>query len=363
MTHAGWLQPGLLAPLPTRLGCRVDGTRYGMGHVGRQAQVVRSDEIGIGHQEGALNHILEFTYVTRPGMLAHPGQRGVRQPCARAPCWRGVAFEKMPCEHINIAHPGSQRRNFERENANPKVQVFAKPAFAHRLFETAVGGGDQTKVERNFLMRPDAFHDAFLQDPQQFGLQFGRHLADLVQKQRAPVREFELPCLALLGAGKGTALIAKEGGFEQVFGDRGTVDRNKGPARALRVRMDITGEHFFARARLTAQQHREFAGSHAPQARQHLQKNRVLAHGTRGGGVGAVALDDFDQGLGLKGFEQELAGPALNGIYGSGHVGICGHQDEGHVGHLPAHGAQQSNAIKLRHPHVADDDRWRFGVQ
>ena len=122
--------------------------------------------IGIGHQQGALNHILEFTHVTRPGMLAHPGQRGVRQPCTRAPGGRGVAFEKMPCEYVNVVHPSAQWRNLERENANPEVQVFAKPAFAHRLFKTAVGGGDQTKIERNFLMRPDAFHDALLQDAQ-----------------------------------------------------------------------------------------------------------------------------------------------------------------------------------------------------
>jgi len=105
------------------------------------------------------------------------------------------------------------------------------------------------------------------------------------------------------------------------------------------VRVDISGEHFFAGARLTAQQHREFAGGHAPQAGQHLQKSRVFAHGARGGGVSAVALDDFDQGLGLKGFEQELAGSALDRIHGGGHVCIRGHQDKGHIGHLPAHGA------------------------
>ena len=76
-----------------------------------------------------------------------------------------------------------------------------------------------------------------------------------------------------------------------------------------------------------------------------------------------MAFDDFDQRFGLERFEQELAGAAFYGVYGGSHIGIGGHQNEGHVGHLPAHGAQQPDAVEFRHSHVANDDGGCFGIE
>jgi hypothetical protein len=55
--------------------------------------------------------------------------------------------------------------------------------------------------------------------------------------------------------------------------------------------------------------------------------------------TGAVTFDDFDERFGLKRFEQELAGAAFDGIHRGGDVGVGGHQDKGHVGHLTPHRA------------------------
>ena len=60
------------------------------------------------------------------------------------------------------------------------------------------------------------------------GLRRQAHLADLVEKQRAAARLFELSGLAVgHGAGERAALVAEELGLERLLGKRGAVKRDK----------------------------------------------------------------------------------------------------------------------------------------
>ena len=70
---------------------------------------------------------------------------------------------------------------------------------------------------------------AILQDVQQLGLQRGRHLADLVQEDRAVVGELELAWLCLQGAAEGAALEPEHLRLEQVARQGGAVDLDKCP--------------------------------------------------------------------------------------------------------------------------------------
>ena len=185
----------------------------------------------------------------------------------------------MPTQDVDVIDPGAQRRDLQREYANSEVQVFAKTSVPDRLFKSPVGSGDESKIKRDFLVRADPFDNALLQNPEQFGLQFGRHFANFVQKQRTSVGELKLAGLAFLGASKGAAFVAKQGGFEEVFGDRSAIDCNEWSASALGVRVDVAGKNFFAGAGFATQQHREFAGGNTSQAREHLQKGGVFADG------------------------------------------------------------------------------------
>ena len=56
---------------------------------------------------------------------------------------------------------------------------------------------------------------ALLQRAQQLGLQLERQLADLVEEQRAAVRELEAARAALQRAGEGAALVAEELALDQ----------------------------------------------------------------------------------------------------------------------------------------------------
>ncbi len=69
----------------------------------------------------------------------------------------------------------------------------------------------------------DAADLALLQHAQQLALHAGRHLADLVEEQRAAVGDLEQAARVVLGAGEGAARVAEQRRFEQRLRDRGAV--------------------------------------------------------------------------------------------------------------------------------------------
>src|SRR5256885_15602434 len=81
-----------------------------------------------------------------------------------------------------------------------------------------------------------SLHDA-LPISQKPRLQLRRHVADLVEKERAAFGLLEAPAPLLLRAGERTALMAEELRFQQVLGHRRGIDGDKrlGRARAMTV--------------------------------------------------------------------------------------------------------------------------------
>jgi hypothetical protein len=72
---------------------------------------------------------------------------------------------------------------------------------------------------------------AVLDDPEQFGLKFHRHLADLVEEQGAFVGKFETAQLPVMGAGERALLPPEKLAFNEVRGERRAVDRYNGISR------------------------------------------------------------------------------------------------------------------------------------
>ena len=64
-------------------------------------------------------------------------------------------------------------------------QVFAEQALLDALVQVLVGGGDDAHVGLDRLVAADAVEVAVRQHAQQARLQFGGHVADLVEEQRA----------------------------------------------------------------------------------------------------------------------------------------------------------------------------------
>ena len=193
------------------------------------------DEDGAGGAEQRLfQDALQLADVARPGVGAQPRQR-LRSDLAHLAAQLAVeAAQVLLDQHGQIVAPFAQRRQSDREDAEPVEQVGTELALAGPAFQVAVGGRDQPHVGPDRFAAADALEGLVLQHAQQLGLHRQRHVADLVEEQRAAAALLELADPAAVGAGEGALLVAEQLAFQQVLGDGGAVDGVKRrPAPAL----------------------------------------------------------------------------------------------------------------------------------
>src|SRR4029079_18198907 len=97
--------------------------------------------------------------------------------------------------------------------------------------------------------RADRADLAIRERAQQLGLEVGRQLADLVEKQRAAVGGDEQPIRGARGAGERARDVTEQLALRQLGRDRGTVDRDE-RATAARAAVDLLGDELLADAGL-----------------------------------------------------------------------------------------------------------------
>ena len=84
----------------------------------------------------------------------------------------------------------------------------------------------------------------------------GRQLADLVQKQRAPLGGLPKPHLPFrAGSREGAFLIAEQLRFQQIFRNSGAVDFYHREAFAVTVLVDNSGNDLLAHSRFPVNHH------------------------------------------------------------------------------------------------------------
>ncbi len=106
-----------------------------------------------------------------------------------------------------------QRRNHYLEYAQPIVKFFAQ-----MRFELLTGRGEYASVYRDFVLTAKPPHSQVFENAQQLWLRRLGHLADLVEKQRAPVSLFKATGGALHGACERAFLVAEQLALNQGLG-------------------------------------------------------------------------------------------------------------------------------------------------
>ncbi|MNT37476.1 hypothetical protein D3C72_1736150 [compost metagenome] len=154
--------------------------------------------------------MLELAHVARPAVRQHGGLRRRREPQVARAQPVLVLLEEAAREHQHVAPPLAQRRDHERIDRQPVVQVGAKAPLRNRRGQVAVGGRDHAHVDLAHAIAAGALHLAALQHAQQLGLHAQRQLPDLVEKERAAIGDLELAVAVLHGAGERAALVAEE---------------------------------------------------------------------------------------------------------------------------------------------------------
>ena len=121
----------------------------------------------------------------------------------------------------------------QRHDVEAEEQILAEQALLDQQAQILVGGGDDAHVALDRRAAADRGVFALLQHAQQPRLRLHRHVADLVEEQRAAFGLLEAAGAARVGAGEGALLVAEQFGFDQVARDRRHVDGDEGPARRL----------------------------------------------------------------------------------------------------------------------------------
>jgi len=106
-------------------------------------------------------------------------------------------------------------------------QVLTEHAIFDALFQVLVGGCNDTHIGLHRAVPTNAVEVPVAEHPQQAGLQFKWHIANLIQKKRAAIGLLKTASSHGLGTGEGAALVAEEFTLEQVFGDGRRVDGDK----------------------------------------------------------------------------------------------------------------------------------------
>src|SRR6267378_5638518 len=144
-----------------------------------------------GDDYGALDHILQFSYVPRP-MISAQGIHCCRwnrlNHSVHAP---GKLLREVPHQERNIPLAFPQGRNMDRENIQAKEEIGSELLLGYHRFEIAVRRGNQTRIGPKRARTSQSLELSLLQHAEQLGLQFERNFAYFVQENRAAIGHFE----------------------------------------------------------------------------------------------------------------------------------------------------------------------------
>ena len=118
----------------------------------------------------------------------------------------------------NVFAALAQRRDLDVENIQAVVKIRAKFPLLDQLLQVLVGRRDDAEIDLDGLIAAHAHNLALLQNTQQVGLRLQADVADLVEKNRAALGDFELALLAILRAGERAFLMPEEFALQQRLG-------------------------------------------------------------------------------------------------------------------------------------------------
>ena len=168
----------------------------------------------------------------------------------------------MAGEGADILAVRHQRAQAELQRAEAMTQRAVEGGA--RVVDRRVGGGDDPE---GHLADLAAYHLdlALLQRPQELRLQRRRGIADLVEKQRAAGRAFEVAALVPLGTGKGAPAGPEQLRRGELRRDRRHVDTDQRAGAAPAGPVEGAGHQLLAGARGAAEKHVAIARRDAQQ--------------------------------------------------------------------------------------------------
>src|ERR1019366_10232283 len=164
-------------------------------------------------------------------------------------------IQEVLCEQRNVCAPLTKGRNYYMENVEAVVKILPEPAFANPFRKISIGCGKYPDIEADLLIPPEPLYFPLLKDAEELGLGGNRHIADLIEKDRALLRSFKLAGSGLYGPGKCASRMPKKLSFQQCFRNRAAIYRDERAAGTVACAVNFTSHNLFAGSRLAFDQH------------------------------------------------------------------------------------------------------------
>ena len=159
-------------------------------------------------------------------------------------------------EQQNVRASLPKWRQLYRHDREAMIEILTESPGANGGAEVLAGGRQYPCIGGLGPGAPQTPDRVFLERLEQLGLQRVRHEPDLVEEDRAAMRNVQQPCLRLPGVGECATLEPEELGFEQRVRNRRAVHVDECPLRSRTHLMDHVRDESFAGSGLTLYQHR-----------------------------------------------------------------------------------------------------------
>src|SRR6202035_2486469 len=97
-----------------------------------------------------------------------------------------------------------EEREINREIIQSVVQVFAEFTILSHSLQVLVGRRNNANIDSRCPRAADCLKLTFLQDAEQFGLKFQRHVSNFIEEQGATIRQREPADMRIDSARKGS---------------------------------------------------------------------------------------------------------------------------------------------------------------
>src|SRR2546422_8767284 len=137
-------------------------------------------------------------------------------------------------EHRNIFAAIRTRKKVHAEDVNSVEQVAAKMTRLDGVFDAAIAGAEDARLQAPLFFVAQAAEAAVLKPLEEFGLKDGIQIGDLIQQKGSAVCHFHAARLGSVGAGEGALLITEQLAFEKEGGNCGATHVDPRPVAARR---------------------------------------------------------------------------------------------------------------------------------
>ena len=164
----------------------------------------------------------------------------------------------------NVVFPLLERRQVDGNHAQPEEEILAELAFLHGQLEVLVRGRDHPHIHPDLLAAADPLDDLLLQEAQHLHLERQGQLADLVEKERPAVGQFEAPLALHVGPRVGPLLVTEELALQELLRDGPAVDDDEWPLAVLALPVDRLRDKLLPGPALARDQHGDVGRGHLP---------------------------------------------------------------------------------------------------